>query len=888
MENKINLGQLVFNDLEHNPYLNKIYNTLLTHYSEKVIFGSTETPNIELSDALRFADLLSKSTSDTKKDYQKQLGQELITLINELYPNNDVIKQFLGSVLVSNGNYPSVKMNLKTYKNYDDIENIIDTINMNDHLIPGTNNEFFSVNQKEVFNHFEDDSFSYSGPTSMGKSFLIRHFIREKVKNHSSSNFVFIVPTNALINELSTSIHNDLKDVLRENNYRIITITESIFLQQQNNHFIFVLTPERLLYLLMNHRDLIIDYLFIDEAHKLISADGRSSYYYKVIDFLSRRKNVKIPKIIFSSPNINNPQLFQKTIKDTNVKFTSKSFKQSPVNQFKFVIDFFNKRYSVYDTIKNKLLPSKEYSSNTSLNDLLQAQSNILEVNPTKRKNTIVYCSSISKAIEYAHSFYNSLPAATNIPKDLRDFSKELKDEISEHYYLAEFVQKGIAYHVGYLPNKIRVKLEKLFRDRIITVMFCTSTLIEGVNFPAENLFITSNKAGLSKLSKIDFKNLIGRVGRLQYNIFGNVFLVNDTNNEKLLKVYDEYLTKDSKEDEKLSITSGVHPKDKEFIVELLLNGKTSFSFQECRSSQTRSEYELMQKTLNILLKDILNDNDSYVLGEFKPYLNGKIDLIKQAFNKSSEHIDDDINISSDQVLSLRDLIISGELKYPEIDIEDKSIKDEVIKNEIILFLEKLAKAFNWDRLENKRWVGTPENGKHNKFTYYATMLLKWIRGNGMYFITSSSIDFYDKYGGLVIENGYEYKEYDGSRYHKNLVIASTMETIENIILFHINNYCIKFTKEYKKIFPDEEFVDWQEFIEFGSHDKNSIYLQKTGLTRETTIYLKDHCFVVERVPQGKGKTPIIILPSIFECKNQSVIEECELLKINMPEIFEE
>ena len=108
------------------------------------------------------------------------------------------------------------------------------------------------------------------------------------------------------------------------------------------------------------------------------------------------------------------------------------------------------------------------------------------------------------------------------------------------------------------------------------------------------------------------------------------------------------------------------------------------------------------------------------------------------------------------------------------------------------------------------------------------------------------------------------------------------------IILFHINNYCIKFTKEYKKIFPDEEFVDWQEFIEFGSHDKNSIYLQKTGLTRETTIYLKDHCFVVERVPQGKGKTPIIILPSIFECKNQSVIEECELLKINMPEIFEE
>lgn len=885
MENKINLGQLVFNDLEHNPYLNKIYNTLLTHYSEKVIFGSTETPNIELSDALRFADLLSKSTSDTKKDYQKQLGQELITLINELYPNNDVIKQFLGSVLVSNGNYPSVKMNLKTYKNYDDIENIIDTINMNDHLIPGTNNEFFSVNQKEVFNHFEDDSFSYSGPTSMGKSFLIRHFIREKVKNHSSSNFVFIVPTNALINELSTSIHNDLKDVLRENNYRIITITESIFLQQQNNHFIFVLTPERLLYLLMNHRNLIIDYLFIDEAHKLITADGRSSYYYKVVDFLTRRKNVKVPKIIFSSPNIKNPQLFQKTIKDTNIQFTNKSFKQSPVNQFKFVVDFHNKRTSIYNTIENRISEPRQFNGNVSLNDLILAQSNMNDADLNNRKNTIVYCSSISKAISYAQSFYDSLPAATNIPKELRDFSKELKEEISEYYFLAEFIQKGVAYHVGYLPNKIRVKLEKLFRDKIISVMFCTSTLIEGVNFPAENLFVTSNKAGLSNLSKIDFKNLIGRVGRLQYNIFGNVFLVNDTNNEKLLKDYDEYLTKDTKDEEKLSISSGIHPKDREFIVNLLLQGKTSFEYKECRSSQTRSEYELMQKVVNILLRDILKDHNSVIVDEFKTLLEGKVDQIKKVFEKSAEHLDDDINISSDQVLSLREWIESGRLKYPALTIHDEGIKDE-----IILFLEKFAKAFKWDKLENKRWVGEADaNGKHNKFKYYATMLLKWIRGNGMYFITSSSIDFYDKYGGLVLENGYEWKEYDGTRYHKNLVIASTLETIENIILFHINNYCIKFTKEYKKIFPnDDEFVDWQEFIEFGSTDKNNIYLQKTGLSRETTLYLKDNNYVQPRFPQVKGKTPIIILPSIFECKNQSVIEECELLKINMPEIFEE
>lgn len=56
--------------------------------------------------------------------------------------------------------------------------------------------------------------------------------------------------------------------------------------------------------------------------------------------------------------------------------------------------------------------------------------------------------------------------------------------------------------------------------------MFCTSTLLEGVNLPADNLFITDNKIFLSTMSAIDFKNLVGRVGRISFNLYGNVFLV--------------------------------------------------------------------------------------------------------------------------------------------------------------------------------------------------------------------------------------------------------------------------------------------------------------------------------------------------------------------------
>ncbi len=42
---------------------------------------------------------------------------------------------------------------------------------------------------------------------------------------------------------------------------------------------------------------------------------------------------------------------------------------------------------------------------------------------------------------------------------------------------------------------------------------------------PADNPFITSYKKGYAYMDAVDFRNLIGRVGELKYNLYGNVFL---------------------------------------------------------------------------------------------------------------------------------------------------------------------------------------------------------------------------------------------------------------------------------------------------------------------------------------------------------------------------
>lgn len=93
-------------------------------------------------------------------------------------------------------------------------------------------------------------------------------------------------------------------------------------------------------------------------------------------------------------------------------------------------------------------------------------------------------------------------------------------------------VRYGIAYHIGYLPASIRARIEELFKSGNITVMFCTSTLLEGVNLPADNLFIMENKIFLSEMNTIDFRNLIGRVGRISFNLYGNVYFVAERNSK--------------------------------------------------------------------------------------------------------------------------------------------------------------------------------------------------------------------------------------------------------------------------------------------------------------------------------------------------------------------
>ena len=94
------LGEYIYDDIEKNEYLLFLYDELLKMYSRKVFKRPIEEINTKyLNDLLRFADILSKSIHYENSGLHKIWGQQIVALLDKLYPNNSTIKAYKYSIL---------------------------------------------------------------------------------------------------------------------------------------------------------------------------------------------------------------------------------------------------------------------------------------------------------------------------------------------------------------------------------------------------------------------------------------------------------------------------------------------------------------------------------------------------------------------------------------------------------------------------------------------------------------------------------------------------------------------------------------------------------------------------------------------------------------------
>jgi helicase len=110
-----------------------------------------------------------------------------------------------------------------------------------------------------------------------------------------------------------------------------------------------------------------------------------------------------------------------------------------------------------------------------------------------------------------------------------------LEDTSSKHQ-LVECLKKGVAFHNADMNIEEREVVERHFRSGAIRILCSTSTLAMGVNLPARNVFLETQKWHTNKrfnrpyntaITKAEFENMAGRAGRLSLEKeFGRAIVV--------------------------------------------------------------------------------------------------------------------------------------------------------------------------------------------------------------------------------------------------------------------------------------------------------------------------------------------------------------------------
>lgn len=841
------LGKYIFSDLEKNSYLISLYTDLIKGYANK-IFNGTTTEIItkeKTKDLLRFADLLSKSTDDLKKQNHNNIAQNIIVLLNNLMPNNEEVKKVYISVLNHIRNYRGVT---EEYYNTDIREFIADYIEKELYRFE-TNEEkgYFVRDQKNIFNNIKTEKFySYSGPTSMGKTFIIRKFIINQVAEDKKKNYVIVVPTKALISEITSDFISELGELLKEKNYKVVNTHNEIIPEHQVN-YIMVYTQERFLSHLINS-DITVDYVFIDEAHKLFNEDTRSMLLFRILDILKNQDST--PNIYFSAPLIRNPNEFLNLLPEVG-KRSSSVFEFIPVNQQKFILDLDEGIVKIYNQLTNGFVEEK-YEEIKDI-ELISLINKIGE-----NSKNLIYCETKKDALELAEKYASNKKEIIN-DEELEKVKKYIREEIHEEYLLIDLLSKGVAYHVGYIPNTIRKHIENLFKTKTIDSIFCTSTLLEGVNLPADNLFITVKDKSKIIRNDIDFKNLMGRVGRIKYNLTGNVYIIPNG----LPKLFDRCsdLIIANPENKELSINKILTKYQKKEIVDKLRQGNTFIE----KKNRTYDTYESTRYIMNSLINDIVEDKRGIIYKQFKDILTEEdLKIIKKNFKEKI--VPQDLPITTDQIENVDASIKNRNLFYPE----------KITYENVLYLLKNMYEMYNWNNYEDKNTIGNK-----SKLKYYAVVLQKWMLGFNIKQIIKDAIEHHEKTRIIYDARVRREIEYDGSVKQKNIIINETLNAIEDIILYKFSNYFSKFSKRCMEIKDVTELEnDWYEYIQYGSNNAIVLKIQKYGFSREAAlkIYSKNYFIFVE--------DSIYIQEEIMEDADELLRNEALQVKLNNYHIF--
>lgn len=356
-----------------------------------------------------------------------------------------------------------------------------------------------------------------SAPTSAGKSFVLQTYAQKVLIAGNANNVAFLVPTRALINQVSDDVSAWLSD--SDLDVELVT-TPFPSGSDLPKRAAYVVTQERMQLLQIAHPNLSFELMVVDEAQSI--GDGPRGVLLSSVIEEALERNDRM-QLLFAGPNLSNPDRLGRPFgfAPSSIRTEEASVTQNIV----FVdCDDSRPRYAKLALwAEDQRVPFGQVDCEQPLTDHRNKLVNVALKLGNGSQN-LVYALGPAECEQIAFGLADRETASTSYLQELAAF---IKEAVHEKYPLAQNVMKQVGYHYGRQPSLVRKAIEDAFSEGHLQYLVTTSTLLYGVNLPAQNLFLHNPERGPNQpITSNDFWNLAGRAGRMGKEFSGNIFLI--------------------------------------------------------------------------------------------------------------------------------------------------------------------------------------------------------------------------------------------------------------------------------------------------------------------------------------------------------------------------
>ncbi|MDR1915849.1 MAG: DEAD/DEAH box helicase [Synergistaceae bacterium] len=408
-------------------------------------------------------------------------------------------------------------------------------------------------------------------PTSSGKTLLAEFRIIQTKVNVVNAWVVYLVPTRALVNQVTIRLRRDLEPLgikieQATPAYELDGLEEEL-LTAQDSFDVLVTTPEKLDLLIRSDKtqrqgkERPLGLVILDEAHNIcdgerglrselvlsmINRESPDTHFLLLTPFVPNAHELATwldserSKSITPSLSINwqpNDRLLALVYPRGRGSVWSLEMKplhvsrpqQTPISfDERIVIDKERTREETFSKAKNSKINVAVYAAETL----------------SRRGVSVVLAYSPADCWKLAGKLAEKFPEKTSEKLSLVcDFAAS---EYGDDFALCDLLKKGVGVHHAGISPEVRALLEWLMEEGEMSTLVATSTLAQGVNFPISNVILSTNskpvKYGVNwsreKLRTDEFWNIAGRAGRLFQETLGLVVFASQTADDAEIEDY--------------------------------------------------------------------------------------------------------------------------------------------------------------------------------------------------------------------------------------------------------------------------------------------------------------------------------------------------------------